>query len=168
MKEYVEVLKDSFLDYAGKEHHFTLAAISEMPDNYTLSEDSFGIEKVLKIGLAICNPDDVFDEKVGACTAIGRAKKSEPVLYSTIPGLINTKMVQALLEQEAEYIKNNPEQYIAGYNEAKERWEKRKQIEELKSNFSPIEKTIVEEVNKNPKFLDNVQKYLEYCQKHSK
>lgn len=166
MKEYVEVLKDSFFDYEGKEHHFTLAAISEMPNVFI--EDTFFIEKVLKIGLAICNPDDTYNEKVGACTAIGRAKKSAPVLYSTISGLINTKMVRALLEQEAEYIKNNPEQYIVGYREAKERWEKRKQIEELRNNFSTIEKTIIEEVDKNPKFLDNVQKYLEYCQRHSK
>lgn len=168
MKEHVELLKDSFFDYEGKEHYFILAAVSCDSDSSVLEEALLGIEKILKIGLAICNPDDVFDEKVGACTAIGRAKKSEPVLYSTISGIINTKMVRALLEQEATYIKNNPEQYIAGYSEAKERYEKRKKIEELKNNFSPIEKIIVEEVSKNPKFLDNVQKYLEYCQKHSK
>ena len=168
MKEYVELLKDSFSDYEGKEHYFVLAAVSCDPDSFVSEEDPFGIEKVLKVGLAICNPDDVFNEKVGACTAIGRAKKSEPVLYSTMSGIINTKMVRALLEQEATYIKNNPEQYIIGYSEAKKRYEERKKIEGLKNNFSPIEKIIVEEVNKNSKFLDNVQKYLEYCQRHSK
>ena len=168
MKEYIEVLKDSFRDYAGEEHQFILAAVSSIPDDYISSDDPFGIEKVLKIGLAICNPSDKFDEKIGACTAIGRAKESNPVLYSALSGVINTKMVRALLEQEAEYIKNNPERYIAGYEEAKERYFKRMQIKEIESNFSPIEKIVVEEVKKNSKFLDNVQKYLEYCQKHSK
>ena len=55
--------------------------------------------------------------------AVGKSLKGKgKYLLVTDSGLINTKMVRALLEQEADYFKRNPESYIAGYNKAAEKW----------------------------------------------
>ena len=172
MKSYVEVIKDSFVDYAGKTHHFIIAAISDnLEKTYGdtpivvvpqgLCSETIGFaEKGIRIGISICNPEDKFDEKVGTLKAIARAKRSNIALYASDKGYINTALVRAFLQQEAEYLKNNPEQYITGYEDSKSRYLKRKSMEEMKENFSSTEKIIVEEVQKNPKFLDNVNIYL--------
>ena len=90
MKEYIEYLKDSFTDYTGKEHYFIIAAISqELPtkteeigrddlkDYDVIHEVSMYIEdygtedylgvvtKVLRLGVAMCNPVDQYNEKTG-------------------------------------------------------------------------------------------------------
>ena len=168
MKPYVEVIKDSFVDYAGKTHHFVIAAVSKPCEENTASviwddwtvEVQESLSKGLSIGISICNPEDTFDEKVGVLKAVSRAQKSDPVLYVTNPGYINSTLVKAFLQQEANYLKNNPELYIEGYSDAKKRYLKKKNMEEMKDNFSSTEKIIVEEVQKNPKFLDNVSTYL--------
>lgn len=174
MKEYVEVLKDSFVDYAGKTHHFIIAAVSEMlsdeetdsllvlkPTGMEASIVGF-VEKGIRIGISICNPEDEFNEKAGTLRAIARARKSAVVLYATDRGYINTGLVRAFLQQEAEHLKNNPDMYIEGYNDSKARYLKHKQMNELKENFSEVEKIVVDSVKKNPKFLDNVNTYLAY------
>ena len=176
MKQYVEVIKDSFVDYAGKTHHFIIAAISETYDDISIVVVPQGIcsktlgfaKKGIHIGISICNPEDKFDEKVGVLKAVARARNSMPVLYVTDPGYINKTLVEAFLKQEAEYLKNNPEQYIAGYEDSKSRYLKRKSMEEMKENFSSTEKIIVEEVQKNPKFLDNVNTYLAWLDNQNK
>lgn len=168
--EHVEVLKDQFTDYAGQIHYFMIAGVSiEYEDSLEVtaendleSEFSIYIDKGLHIGISICNPEDEFDEKIGALKAIGRAKKSIAALYTTDPGYINSKMVKALLEQEADYLKQNPELYIAGYDDAKKRYLKNKEMEDIKNNFTEVEKTIVDNVQKNPKFLDDVNKYIKW------
>lgn len=176
MIKHTEVITDSFVDYKGLTHHFVMAAISVELENspLVLDKDEFGpialgeVKKCVKIGLAICNPEDEFVEKIGALKAIGRAEKSEPVLYTSYTGMINTKLVKALLEQESNYLKNNPEKYIIGYSEAKDRFLKNKEMNELKENFSDLEKTVANKLEENPKFLDNVQTYLTWInnQKH--
>lgn len=66
------------------------------------------------------------------------------------------------MEQEAEHLKSNPDLYIEGYNDSKARYLKRKNMEEMKENFSEVEKIVVDGVKKNPKFLDNVNTYLSW------
>ncbi len=127
-KEKIETLVDQFVDANGDTRHFVIAAISEvLPNNDELSSeavvydewDSNTIDvlvKGIKIGFAICNPTDTFNEEIGKTIAIGRARKNASyALYATELGFINTKLVRAFLEQEAEYFKHNPEYKIAGY-----------------------------------------------------
>lgn len=187
MKEHVEVIKDSFTDYAGRTHHFIIAAVTSNLENTEIDNIEFYNDKivitypkdltgVLRIGVSICNPEDEFVEKIGVLKAVGRARNSNPVLYVTKLGYINKNLVKAFLEREAEYLKSNPDKYIKGYNECKERYFKRKGMEELKDNFSSVEKIIVESVQKDPKFLDNINIYLTWlnnqnkgkCKKHGK
>lgn len=123
-KERIETLVDSFVDANGDTRHFVIAAISE-----TFTEDAepmYAINdydditdevvKGLKLGFAICNPTDIFNEELGKTIAIGRARKNANyALLATELGFINTPLVRAFLAQEAEYFKHNPESRIAGY-----------------------------------------------------
>lgn len=123
-KERIAYLVDSFVDSNGDERHFVVAAVSKIftdddDPTYVTDIDGCDIQKVvkgLKLGFAICNPTDKFDEKLGITIAVGRAlKNAEYALLASETGYINTKLVQAFLEQEAEYFKRNPEYKIAGY-----------------------------------------------------
>lgn len=123
-KERIETLVDSFTDENGYTRHFVIAAISIVFDksnepDVVLDSDAKQCQNVikgLKLGFSICNPVDEFDINLGIKIAIGRARKnSEYAVLVSEPGFINTKLVQAFLEQEAEYFKHNPESRIAGY-----------------------------------------------------
>lgn len=181
MKPRVEVLKDSFKDYAGNIHHFVIAAVSE---NF---EDSYGdiltvslfeehdrflpinyVTKGVRLGISICHPDDEFNEKIGTLKAINRAQKSSIALFTPNSGYINTTLVKAFLVQEANYLKNNPDKYIKGYNEAKDRYLRNKSMEKMRDEFSEVERIIVEKVQENPRFLDNVNTYLSYIKNKCK
>lgn len=172
MKEFIETLVGSFVDYAGKTHKFVIAAVSEAFDeenpllvaaNTALYVETVGsVEKGLRIGISVCHPDDKFDEKVGTLKAVARARNSEIALYATNKGYINSPIVKAFLEQEAEFFKKNPERYIKGYSESKERYLKKKSMEEMKANFSEVERIVLENMDKNPKYLDNVNAYLKW------
>lgn len=176
MKQYIEIIKDSFVDFLGKTHHFVIAAVSEVLDNtavVALPEgflvSSIGsVNKGIKLGISICNPTDEFDEKVGVLKATARAKNAPYTLFASDCGQINTTVVKALLTQEAEYLKSNPDKYIKGYSESKARFMKKNEMEKVKDNFTEVEKAIVVEVEKDPKFLDNVTKYLSWVNNQNK
>lgn len=193
MKEHVEVINDSFVDYAGKTHYFTIAAVSSLlprngkelgmgshedsavthevaiyVEDYGTDDYLCNVTKALRLGISMCNPTDEFDEKVGALKAIARARENEPALLSIDPGTINTRVVRALLEQEAEYLKHNPENFIEGYADMKARYEKRKEMEAMAENFSETEKAVVAGIQENPKFLDNALEYLDWLKNQKK
>lgn len=195
MKEHIEVITDSFTDYAGKVHHFVIAAISQvlptcssqLKDNPTECDDldvshevaifieDYGtydymgtVSKIVRLGISMCNPADTFNEKVGIHKATARAKKANPTLYASDPGVINTRVVRALLEQEAKYLKHNPENFITGYAEMRDRYLTRQKMEAMKENFSDLENKVVENVQKDPKFLNSVMKYLNWHRNQQK
>ena len=186
MKNYTDVIQDQFVDYAGKTHQFVVAAISDnfkedecpdIVDVHGLDTEMLGsVIKGVKIGIAICNPTDKFNEKAGVLRAIARAEDADYALLSTSRGYINESVVKALLTSEATYIKNNPEQYIPGYAEMRDRYLKKQEMEGIRENFSEVERIVVEKVQEDPKFLDNIEKYLGWlanqkkgkCQKRGK
>lgn len=127
-KERVETLVESFIDENDDLRYFVIAAVSVVLDKddepaYLINEyeDTVGkVVKGIKLGWAICNPEDKFDEALGKKIAIGRARKNSVyALFATELGFINSKMVQAFLEQEADYFKANPESHIAAYKRKK-------------------------------------------------
>lgn len=192
MKEHIETITSEFVDYKGEKHYFIIAAISqnfpkflnidknsnnvkigndrtpvfyevnEYIEGYGTTEYSISITKSLRIGISICNPVDKFNESIGKAKAIARAKMSDPVLFVKNAGLINSKVVRALLEQESEYLKNNPELLIKGYKESKLRYERNHQMVNLEKSFTPVERDIAEKLTKNPNFLDKVYDYIEW------
>lgn len=106
----VEYIVDSFKDFTGAERQFVMAAVSlhGEPEVY-IEEDGEPIDndmKVLSIGVSVCRPDDEFNETLGKTIAEGKAiKYRNHALYAVDAGLINETMVKALLQQEAEYLK---------------------------------------------------------------
>lgn len=186
MKNYTTVIQDRFTDYAGKEHKFVIAAVSETfkegerPDLVNVrgfDADVLGSAiKGVKIGIAICNPTDKYEEKAGVYRAVARAEEAGYALLSTSRGYINETVVKALLASEATYIKNNPELYIAGYAEMRDRFLKNQEMEETEKSFTEVERIVAEKLEENPKFLDNVNEVLKWkanqrkgkCQKRGK
>ena len=89
------------------------------------------VVKMLSVGVAVrCVRDK--DTGIGERIAYGKAVKfRNHVLFASHPGMINTKMVKALLEQEADHFKKDPGSYLAGYNADKFRYEKTGKIADV-------------------------------------
>lgn len=189
MKEHIEYIIDSFTDFKGEVHHFVIAALSEiLPTKTCQLEDAeefgeetevlytvnsviadFGmwgycgsVEKTLKLGISICNPADEFDETIGKRKALARARANDPVLWAAHSGVINTTMVKALLQQEAKYLKDNPENFIEGYADSKQRWETNQNMLKMREEFTPFENQVTEELEKNHNVLERVMKFLKW------
>ena len=166
------VLKDKFVDYAGKEHQFVIAGVKISIKND--SEDVYAIDSIgtigyaLGIGVAICNPVDTFDEKVGVLKALGRAYKQEPTIFTQYSSQLGDNVINAILQQEIEYIQQHPEKYIGGYLEAKDKYIQEQKLEKIKNNFTDIEKLIVENVKKDSNYLSNVTEYIALWKKYGK
>lgn len=149
-----EYIIDTFVDYAGVERRFIMAAISiDVSDTLcaamTNLEDEYCVEsinKCLALGLAICDPKDEFNEEIGKRIAKGKAlstKSRISTLYSSDKGLINSSVVKAVLKQESEYLKHNPGKYIKRYDKDKETFEYEARIEDLYQAMSEEEKNTV-------------------------
>lgn len=175
MNEYI--VYDKITDFAGKEHNFIIAAIkvnikdkikakAELISPYNDIQDIFGYASIgIKTGLAICNPNDKFDDKCGVSKAIARANNSNIVLSMEYADQLTDSMVNLYLLQEAQYVKKYPERFIKGYKKAKEKYLKEKEIKDLENNFTEAEKDIVKNIKKNPSYLDNIKKYLSFWNK---
>ena len=118
IKEKVVFKQDQFTDFKGNVRNFCLCAISDVLD---LNNPEKNLKR-LRIGISIQNEADVYNPSIGKIIAEGKArKKSCGIIISSNIGMINTKVVNALLEQESEYFKENPGKYIAGYNNARDK-----------------------------------------------
>lgn len=164
---------DSFIDYKGTKVNFILAAVSIPCNNVIVPVDECGCvdeeqwekqvesPKILSIGMAIQHPTDTWNEELGKEIAYGKAiKKRDHVLATTDAGLINTKVVEALVEQEAAYMHVNPGRYIAGYDDAKNKYLKRKAQDEYINSLTDEEKmalTTLAKVKEPEKFLEAVE-----------
>jgi hypothetical protein len=170
-QDIAEYLVDSFVDFKGDVHQVVLCALSQSPesidsDNLMVawsdgetvddSADIFhDVFRMVSLGIAICCPADkkAFSEEIGKKIALNRAEKEVPKFVSLFPGVINTTLVRAFLRQEMEFIKKNPEQFIVGYAEAKERYDKKVNFEKTIQNLSEAEASIVEHAIKGVDIL---------------
>ena len=93
---------------------------------------------MLSIGVAVrCVRDE--DKGLGEQIAYGKAVTLlNHTLYVSHSGMINTKMVRALLEQEAEHFVKDPGSYITGYNADKFRFEATGQIAEAEMTVDEV------------------------------
>ena len=170
-QDIAEYLVDSFVDFKGDVHQVVLCALSQSPesidsDNLMVawsdgetvddSADIFhDVFRMVSLGIAICCPADkkAFSEEIGKKIALNRAEKEIPKFVSIFPGVVNTTLVRAFLSQEMEFIKKNPEQFIVGYAEAKERYDKKVNFEKTIQNLSEAEASIVEHAIKGVDIL---------------
>lgn len=138
-KEVIETRIGEFTDYLGNTRKYMIAAISEMLPMADEDNDAIYhtvncscncgdycegvVVKQLSIGFAITNAHDKFNEKIGREIAIGKARKRpHAVLYASIPGIINSPVVEAILKQEMNHFEENPGSVIAGYNTARDKY----------------------------------------------
>lgn len=96
------------------------------------------VAKMLSIGVSVrCVRDE--DKGLGEQIAYGKAiTLLNHTLYVSHSGMINTKMVRALLEQEADHFVKDPGSYITGYNADKLRFETTGQIAEAEMTADEI------------------------------
>lgn len=170
-QDVAEFLTDSFIDFKGETHRVTLCALSQSPeatdgddlmvawtdgDTVDDSADIFHeVFRVVSLGMAICCPSDekVFSEEIGKRIAKNRAEKAVPKFVSLFPGVVNTTLIRAFLNQEMEYIKKNPEQFIIGYSEAKARYDKKVNLDKTIKNLTQDEAVAVELATKGVDIL---------------
>lgn len=114
MKKVAEFIEGTFIDYKGDKREYTICALS-----CPIEE---GDEYVRGIGMAEAE----------------RKAKENPfsVLRSDTCGVINSTMVQAILEQEAEFFENNPGKYIKAYRKDAERYFYELELEEKRQKMS--------------------------------
>ena len=123
--------EDTFVDFKGKSRQVIMCAASVDVDGvcinnlYTSNRKDYETTKNVRIGVAIQREGDIPNSELGRKIALGKALKDKTclaILFSTSKGMINKKVVNALLEQEIEYFKQNPGNYISGYNKDKEKY----------------------------------------------
>lgn len=152
-------LVDSFVDYAGKEHKIIACALSQTPEdsNHTLKVCWVGSEnttlpdanifhdvyRLVTIGVAVCNPEDNFNEETGKKIAYNKAANIEyaPRLYTTNRGVITKELVDTFLKQQVQFIKENPEKVITGYLKSKAEYEALEAAKQEIANLSDDERT---------------------------
>lgn len=138
-----EYIVDTFVDYAGLERKFVLAAVSMTSEDAVEDFDYIEDEhKILSLGISVCRPNDDFNEELGKRIAQGKAVKyRDHAIFASDAGLINKTMVGALLKQEAEYFKTNPGRYLAGYNKDAAKYLKDQKTTEFIENLDAEAKT---------------------------
>lgn len=153
-------LVDSFVDFEGKEHKFVACALSQSPNNEddTLKigwVDEFNemdlnnslchdVYRLVTIGIAICNPEDEFNEEAGKKIAFSKAANIEslPRIYTPNKGVITGELVDTFLKQQVKFFKENPETLIKGYTKAKEAYETRQNAQKAIEKLTDEEKTV--------------------------
>lgn len=86
-------------------------------NDYSYNEENDTLKslraKRLRIGYAICNPKDTFDENVGERIALHRAKYTPFCdIASRFTGEFNEATVEALIDVKADYIVKNIDRFI--------------------------------------------------------
>lgn len=116
MKKVAEFIEGTFIDYKGDKREYTICALS------CPIEEGDGDEYVRGIGMAEAE----------------RKAKENPfsVLRSDTLGVINSTVVQAILEQEAEFFERNPGKYIKAYRKDAERYFYELELEEKRRKMS--------------------------------
>ena len=130
MKEIVAYVYGSFNDYLGKEHKVVVCGITTPISNDDMSlltydendfEEYYDIQKVLTIGVSICNPVDEYNQEKGEMIAYGKAKNLDTAirLTSSRRGMFNTSTVNFILNDYLSYIERDPGSVIKGYDKAR-------------------------------------------------
>ena len=114
------------VDYCAVYPYDTQASVGALK-TYPINVSNISpVRKMLSIGVAVrCTRDK--DLGLGEFIAYGKALRNAysgngHVLFVSHSGMINTKMVRALLEQEAEHFAKDPGSYIKGYNFDRDRF----------------------------------------------
>ena len=122
-QKFVDYREGSFIDFEGKDHYFVVCAVLR---ESAVFENPI---RVLSFGVSFCNPVDKHNNELGKKIAYGRSVKAgnTNVLLGRA-GLLNIETVKHILDNEANHVKQYPEQYSVAYAKAKDKYEKAKAL----------------------------------------
>lgn len=156
----VQYITDIFNDFQNNEHHFVIVALSESDTSISAK---YEVKKWVRLGVAICSPEDTFNLETGINLATSRALKAPITIASTSTGQINTKLVDVILQNEAQFLKTNPNDYIKGYNDAKKRYEKNVHMQQIKESLTLLDSMIINKCIKDPDRINTLLDYAEWA-----
>lgn len=187
MKQDIVTYKvDSFIDYTGKKRMIVACALSETPgdDQYDLlvgwvdrndrihkdAKLCHEVYRMVTIGIAVCNPEDTFNEEVGRNIAYNKAKNIEslPRIYAPCKGVVTKELVDTFLDQQIQFFKEHPETIIVGYREAAQKYAELQTAEQEIANFSDTEKAIFQHALKGGNFSKYINLAKIYARKLKK
>lgn len=188
MKQDIAIyVVDSFTDFAGKEHKLVACALSQSPNNESHSlrlgwadsnnvldsEDKlyYDVYRMVTLGIAICNPSDTFDLEAGKRIAYNKAARIEglPRLYATGKGVITQQLVDTFIQQQIQFVKENPASLIPGYKEAEAAYKAAQTAEKEISELNDQEKEIFNLAVKGfdfKKYINLAKIYISKIKKH--
>lgn len=162
-QDVAEYLIDSFVDFKGEEHKIVACALSQSSEksegDYKLAvgwidDDSYmdihdpdyaEVCRVISVGISVCHPTDTFDKERGKANAYNKALHDPkcPTIYTRDRGVASKTLVKAFLKQEVNFLKENPERIIKGYNQMKARFDKKQALKAKVEGLSDNEKLVV-------------------------
>ena len=119
-----------FVDFKGDTHKITAVAYDSLTDNEFWHSDL--TRKAVAFGISIQNPQDEYVEAIGINRAAkGIEKKiSEgqfvPEITSNYVAGIDDDVLEFYLTRELDYVTNNINIFIKGYNQEKAKYEKKR------------------------------------------
>lgn len=122
-QKLVDYREGSFVDFEGKDHYFVVCAVLR---ESTIREN---VTRILSFGVSFCNPVDKHNNELGKKIAYGKSvsARNTNVLLGRA-GLLNVEAVKYILDNEANHVKQYPEQYSVSYAKAKDKYEKAKAL----------------------------------------
>lgn len=182
MKEIKKVFKQAeFVDYRGRANKFIVCALSFAYDRRSTinsmvllptkdSADTISVNKFLTLGVAFCHQNDEFDpaigEKIAYEKALNAANSGATFLATNEPGMINEDTVTAFVDNKIKYIQKDPGSLIAGYDEARRKYEERllleKNWEEATEEEKAMAKTLCDFDASSPEVQDRIMNLIEY------
>lgn len=121
----------TFIDFKGNKREYTMCAIS-LPISETDDKAGYDEVKQLRLGIAVRREEDEYMRGIGMAEAEKKSMENPfDIVRSTTTGVINQKVVEAILEQEGEFFEQNPGKYLAAYNSDKQEWEDGQEVEAI-------------------------------------
>lgn len=124
----VKYIEGELNDYRGS-RLFVMVAVS-----VPIVEKS--IKRAVSFGLALCDPEDEYDRKVGIEIAIKKAVRNSKlaILFSNSE-MVTDDMLQYLLLHEKDRFIKNPKTYLVNYNKYKRIYEQSKKVKYYESSL---------------------------------
>lgn len=80
------------------------------------------VVREVRFGVAVLRADEEYNEELGKKIAYGKALKSKLSMFVTDKRLISQLSIDAMLQHQATYIIENPDEYIKPYAEEHMKW----------------------------------------------
>ena len=147
---------DSFKDFKGVEHKFTVALVIEHIENAPKNKIR------LATGVSVCCEKDEWNEETGKMISANRASAKHPEsVYSSAlaKSLLTDEVIQDALTKEADFVRENPGVFIKGYDQAKKRYLRRQKAEKLWVEMTEEERNLLVKLHEN-KFSDAYNEFV--------